>query len=132
MPAAAGWRSPRATSSSRSTTSSGPSPGRPRPRSGDRFLANLLARLLAAAPDPEIRDGERARALAERLVAAERDVLHVAALAKALAEVGRFNEAVRWQEDALAAARQAGRRDLEAALAADLARFRHREPSRTP
>jgi len=98
---------------------------------GDRFLANLLARLLAAAPDPEIRDGERARALAERLVAAERDVLHVAALAKALAEVGRFNEAVRWQEDALAAARQAGRRDLEAALAADLARFRRGEPSRT-
>ena len=99
---------------------------------GDRFLANLLARLLAASPDPAVRDGERARVLAERLVAAERDVLHAAALAKALAEVGRFDDAVRWQEDALAAARQAGRRDLEAALAADLARFRRGEPSRTP
>jgi tetratricopeptide (TPR) repeat protein len=98
---------------------------------GDRYLANLLARLLAAAPDPAVRDGERARVLAERLVAAERDVLHVAALAKAMAEVGRFDEAVRWQEDALAAARRAGRRDLEAALAADLARFRRGEPSRT-
>jgi tetratricopeptide (TPR) repeat protein len=99
---------------------------------GDRYLANLLARVLAAAPDPAVRDGERAVALAERLVAAERDVLHVAALAKALAEVGRFDDAVRWQEDALAAARRAGRRDLEAGLAADLDRYRRGEPSRTP
>ncbi|MGH9380104.1 MAG: tetratricopeptide repeat protein [Thermoanaerobaculia bacterium] len=99
---------------------------------GDRYLANLLARLLAAAPDPTVRDGRRALALTERLVATERDVLHVEALGKALAEVGRFEEAVRWQEDALAAARRAGQPALESRLAADLDRYRRGVPSRRP
>jgi len=81
-----------------------------------------LAELLATSPDPSRRDGREALALAERAVrAADRPGTRaLAALAAALAESGRFDEAVRWQERALAQAPAA----RAAEHAARLARYR--------
>lgn len=93
----------------------------------DRVLTAALARLLAACPDPELRDGPRAVELAQELVASEASLAHVELLATALAGIGRFDLAVREQETALATARKAGRGDLEARLAADLERYRRGE-----
>jgi len=98
----------------------------------DPVLAATLARVLASCPRAELRDGPRALELAQRLVAADNSLGHAELLAMALAEVGRFDLAVRQQEAALAAARAAGRRDLETRLAAGLERYRRGEPARLP
>ncbi len=101
-------------------------------RLGDeRRLRLLLARLLSAAPDSDLRDVERARAL---ITAAEGpvDVLYAETVAMVAAAQGRFDEAVSWQRsavDALAGARprtavQTARRRLEL--------YEHQEPCRNP
>ena len=63
----------------------------------DMVLTHALARLLATCPDPEVRDGERAVELSLRLVENELTVDHAETLAMAYAEVGRFEDAIRWQ-----------------------------------
>lgn len=95
-------------------------------------IVNILARMLAACPQAALRDGARALAMARGLVQVERSLFNVEVLAMALAEVGRFEEAVNLQEQALAAARQAGRADLETPLVANLARYRAGRPAREP
>ena len=74
--------------------------------SSDRFpdnlaLQHLLARLLATCPDPALRDGARAVTLAEKLVERELSVDHIETLAMALAEAGRFDDAILWQRRAI-------------------------------
>ncbi len=61
----------------------------------DRLAAIFLARLRAAAPDPALRNGPEAIALAQRalLAAGGRDAAATAILAAAYAEAGRFPEA---------------------------------------
>ena len=95
-------------------------------------LANLLARLLAACPQDALRDGPRALEIAETLTADIKSLVNVETLAMALAEVGRYPEAVGSQEAALAAARGAKRTDLETRLRANLDRYRAGKPSRKP
>ena len=56
-----------------------------------------LARLLAAAPDPAVRDAGRAVELARRLFEAVPTASHAELLAQALAEAGRCEEAAEWQ-----------------------------------
>jgi len=93
---------------------------------------HALARVLAAAPDDRVRDGRRALALIRPLLAAQRGVELMQTMAMALAEVGRFDEAVQWQRDAIAAASaQPGRLD-NGTLAENLGRYRRRLPCRTP
>jgi len=95
-------------------------------------FAHALARVLAAAPDDRVRDGQRALALSERLLASQRTIEVMKTLAMALAEVGRFDDAVQWQRDAIAAAAaQPGRRDA-GTLAENLGRYQRRLPCRTP
>jgi hypothetical protein len=53
-------------------------------------------------------------------------------MAMALAEVGRFEDAVKWQSEALEAARRAGRTDMTAHLAANLRLYQGRQPCRMP
>ena len=65
-----------------------------------------LARLLAAAPDDGVRDGDRALAIVEGLAETEQSLLLGETLAMALAEVGRFGEAATVQRDLIAAAGQ--------------------------
>jgi protein O-mannosyl-transferase len=64
---------------------------------------NDLAWLLAAGPDPALRDGPRAVALAQRAnqLAQGRNPVILATLAAAYAETGQFNEAVKTIEQAL-------------------------------
>ena len=66
--------------------------------------ADNLAWILATSPDPAMRDGARAVALAESVVERADPVhgLQLATLAAAYAETGRFAEAVERQEEALA------------------------------
>lgn len=78
----------------------------------DGFVAQALARILAACPDPAVRDGERALAIAQSLFQGAPTAAHEEALAMALAEVGRFDEAKKELRDALGRARAAHRQDL--------------------
>jgi len=64
-------------------------------------LAHALARLLATCPDPQVRDGQRALELSQRIMQAERTLDHAETLAMAFAEMGRFEEAIRWQREVL-------------------------------
>ena len=93
-------------------------------------LALAFGRLLAACPLAELRDGPRALALARRAAASDHSASAAEVLAMALAEVGRFGEAVRLQEKILAAAQQ---RKLDPVqLRANLERYRAGFPSRRP
>ena len=80
-----------------------------------------LAWILATATEPYLRDGERAVVLAERVVAAGASASTLDTLAAALAESGRFDEAIAMADRALAildstsgdfAAEIMGRREL--------------------
>ena len=95
-------------------------------------IAHALARLLAAAPDNQVRDGARALALVTPLAQGQRSPAVVETMAMALAETGRFDEAVRLQAELLELARRGGRADLVPHLAANLRLYRARRPCRTP
>lgn len=96
-------------------------------------FAHALGRLLSAAPDDHVRDGQKALGLAKERVArepagADRDE----AMAMALAEVGAFDEAVRWQRAALNGVSRSANPILYDHMAMNLALFVRRSPSRTP
>jgi tetratricopeptide (TPR) repeat protein len=63
----------------------------------DPIFGNLLARVLATCPLDSVRDGRRAVTLAEKVVERQLTLDHGETLAMALAEVGRFDEAIAWQ-----------------------------------
>jgi tetratricopeptide (TPR) repeat protein len=105
-------------------------------------LTDLLVRVLAAAPDDRVRDGRQAMALMEELLKgpppvdarsggpSPQDVREP--MAMTLAELGRYDEAARWEREAIAAAGQAGRADLARLMADNLALYEQRRPCRTP
>src|SRR5262245_12106450 len=95
-------------------------------------IAHALARTLAAAPDDTVRDGPRALALMQPLVQTQRTIETAQTMAMALAEVGRFEDAAQWQRDAMAAAAQSNRRDLNGRLSENLSRYERRLPCRVP
>lgn len=99
---------------------------------GNRVLTHALARLLATAGDPKVRDGARALALAKSLLATNSELQHIETLAMAFAETGDFAQAIHWQEAALDAVRSSRRQDLLAPLEANLARYRNGQPCRQP
>jgi Flp pilus assembly protein TadD len=76
------------------------------PESG--LIAHVLARLLAAVPSYELRDGVRAFQLARVVYEASPTVAHAETLALALAENGRCEEAAQWQAAAIDGARKGG------------------------
>jgi tetratricopeptide (TPR) repeat protein len=93
-------------------------------------IKHALARLLAAAPDPRVRDGERALALATE-VATEAglfegriDFDHGQTLALAYAEARQFDRAVALQEALVAVAERDGRTALLPGLQGNLERYR--------
>lgn len=96
-------------------------------------LAHLLARLLATAPEPEVRDGERAIELAGEVFELAPSMDHAETLAMALAETGDFEGAAQWQSRVLRRAREQGAQAqaLET-IRARLARYRRGEPERSP
>jgi tetratricopeptide (TPR) repeat protein len=98
----------------------------------DGQVAHLLARLLAGAPDPALRSGERAVDLAERVFAAAPTVAHAETLAMALAEADRCDDAAALQEQAVEGARAGGAEAEAARLARILDYYRAERPCRAP
>jgi tetratricopeptide (TPR) repeat protein len=93
-------------------------------------FVGALARLLAAAPDVHVRDGSRARALAEKLVNRQKTPDALEAMAMALAEVGEFEMAARWQRDAIKTAEDSGHHELAVRMLDNLRLYERRLPSR--
>ena len=73
-----------------------------------QHLELLLARLLAACPDPQVRDGRRALALARRLMTNRPSLEHAETMAMALAESGDFEQAADLQQQVLAEVERRG------------------------
>ena len=100
--------------------------------SGHPLLTNLLLRVLAAAPNAGVRDGERALALMDERLRGDTSIETYETRAMVFAELGRYDEAVTWQQRAIGAAQQAGQAPRVRSLAANLARYRQGRPSRSP
>ncbi len=86
-------------------------------------LLHALARLLASADDPEVRDGERALDLAQRTLRAGTTPSRLETLAMASAEAGLFDDAVRLQRRVIQTMTWEGRTDVLPRLEANLARY---------
>ena len=95
-------------------------------------LSHALARLLAAAPNPRARDGQRAMAIMQGLLKVQRTLELRQTMAMTLAELGEYEEAANWQREAITAARQSGREDLMPRLQDNLTLYENRQPCRTP
>jgi tetratricopeptide (TPR) repeat protein len=95
-------------------------------------LAHALARLLAAAPDAAVRDGQRAADISKELFAAFQSTDLGETMAMMMAELGRFEEAAAIQRGVLDAARKAGNQRDVRRMAANLALYERRQPCRTP
>ena len=87
-------------------------------------LDTLLARLLAASPDAQVRNGREALAIAQRLMTDRPSMEHAETVAMALAEVGEFDRAAELQSQLIAEVERQGgvptdgqRRRLESYLA---------------
>ena len=83
---------------------------------------NDYAWLLSTSSSEDIRDGDLALAYAEKAVAQVKSAAYLDTLAAAYAELGRFAEAIRIQEEALALVADAGSEEAEA-LAEHLAAY---------
>jgi len=95
-------------------------------------LKHVLAQLLAGCPDPEVRDGQRALVLAQEVFQREQTLDHAETVAMALAEVGRFEEAVDLQGRVVAEADRAGLPDVAARARGRLTKYQRGEPVRAP
>ena len=96
------------------------------------IFRQALARILAAAPDDDVRDGERAWKLVEATSKENSHPGTFETLAMVLAELGHFDLALDWQRLAMSAAARAGRPDVAQKMAANLARYVQRQPCRVP
>jgi tetratricopeptide (TPR) repeat protein len=95
-------------------------------------VLNNLALLRASCQQPEFRDGRRAVQLAEAAcrLSGRRNPSFLGTLAAAYAEAGRFGDAVRTMQEALALARASGADDLLAIQTQMLQQFRAGKPYR--
>ena len=93
---------------------------------------HALARLLAAAPDDRVRDGQRALDMVQTLEKVHKNTSVVETMAMALAEVGRFGQAAEWQRVAMSGAVRDGRSDVAQRMAANLALYERQLPCRKP
>ncbi len=98
----------------------------------DGRLAHAHARLLASGPDPAMRDGETALALAMAVYEVQGTVRHAETVALALAELERCDEAAEWQRAALAGASQSVELTRIQELSSALARYEQERPCRPP
>jgi tetratricopeptide (TPR) repeat protein len=96
------------------------------------MFSYALARLLAASPDGQVRDGKRALELAQRLYDRFPGFQNAEALAMAHAELGDYKQAIGMQNYAIANAVFMGALDQVPAMEQTLARFRQDRPARRP
>jgi tetratricopeptide (TPR) repeat protein len=82
------------------------------------FSINNLAWILATCPDDKLRDGPKAVQLAKRAceLAEWKHPMFLGSLAAAHAEVGHFEEAIKWQERALELVEEGQKREFRACL----------------
>ena len=95
-------------------------------------IAFALARLLAACPDEEVRDGERALELARTIYSSRPNPRHAQLIAQSLAELDRCEEAAEWQQRVVEAAVEDGATEALPALRADLEEYLGGSPCRVP
>lgn len=93
-------------------------------------LRHTLARLLATAPDAAVRDGELALELARAALDEGGPVDYAETVGMALAELGRWPEAVEWQQRVVQQLESAGQAQRAAAARALLAQYKREEPVR--
>lgn len=107
---------------------------RPDRRNDQPGIIDELAWLLATVPEDDLRDGQRAVALAEDLVrrSGQSNPVYLDTLAAAYACAGRFADATRTARRAAALARSQGHRGYGAHIDARGARYRQEEPCRRP
>ena len=98
----------------------------------DPQLRHALARLLAAAPDDQVRDGARALSLAQGLLAADSTTELGETLAMAYAEVGSFGQAAGIQRGVLEAASKAGMTVPARRMTMNLRLYERGQACRTP
>ena len=94
-------------------------------------LDGLLARVLAACPDPSVRNGAEALAIAQRLMGQRPTLDHAETLAMSLAEVGDFEGAATLQQQVLAEVERRGGAP-SAGQRQRLSAYRNSEPVREP
>ena len=90
--------------------------------------AAALAYLLAAAPPADLRDGEKALELAQKVYDATKQIEHGAIVAMARAELGQCEAAAKLAKDLLAQAVKTGNQPLAAKLKTELARYENEVP----
>jgi tetratricopeptide (TPR) repeat protein len=100
----------------------------------DPDIANALARLLAAAPDPAVRDERRALQIIESLVRSEQGdgFEEGVTLAMALAAAGQFQEAAETQRAIIHQLEESRKFELARLLRQNLDLYEHQKPCRRP
>jgi tetratricopeptide (TPR) repeat protein len=93
-------------------------------------LVNALARVLATAPDPKVRDGQRALAMAKTLFEATRSLAVGQTYAMAFAETGHFAEAAKLQQETIIGYERSGTPVDKVFLARNLALYQRRQAAR--
>jgi tetratricopeptide (TPR) repeat protein len=99
----------------------------------DPRIADTLARVLATASEDAVRDGAMAADIASKLIDAMPSTQHAETMAMALAELGRYQDAVKLEEQAIAGMENAGVTgpDLDQARRR-LEQYRRGQPVRAP
>jgi tetratricopeptide (TPR) repeat protein len=97
-------------------------------------FSHALARILATATEPDVRDASRAIALSQALLDAQPSVDRATTMAMAQAAAGRFQDAAEWQRRAIVALTDSDddTRRARAAMQRNLARFERGQPVRQP
>ncbi len=100
----------------------------------DTDLGHALARLLAACPEDDLRDGDKAHALLQRVLEQGKsaDFEHIETFAMILAEKGQFGRAVQVQRMMIEEVTRGKRLELAELLQDNLALYERQEPCRTP
>jgi tetratricopeptide (TPR) repeat protein len=96
------------------------------------MFSHALARLLAAAPDDRVRNGDRALQLVDQLIKGQQSIELAETTAMALAEVGRFREAAEVQREALTAATDAALEPVARHIRENLRLYEGGRPCRRP
>lgn len=91
-----------------------------------------VARLLAAAPDDRVRDGEQAMRLVQQLLRGGRNLQLGETYAMALAELGDYQSAAELQQELIAQAGRAGMTAIAQQMRDNLQQYERGRPCRTP
>ena len=95
-------------------------------------IFHALSRVLAAAPDDRVRDGQRSQAITERLLQSGKTIDLGETMAMALAERGQFAEAVAIQRSLIQASIRSELGGVTKHLTANLLRYERQQPCRMP